>query len=187
MPFLIRRAGPEDLDAIGALTVRAYVEGGFTRPDSPYVARLRDARSRAELAELWVGEGEEGAVAGSVTFAPPGSAFNEVAGPEEAEIRMLGVSPEAHGRGLGEALVRHCIGRARALGLTAVVLSTQPAMLAAQRIYAATGFRRTPDLDWAPLPGLPLLTYRLDLHPLAARAPSGRASQRERKTGAAEG
>lgn len=164
--FSIRRAAPHDLDAVGTLTARAYVEGGFVDPAWPYVNTLRDARSRSEQAELWVAEEDDGTVVGSVTFAPPGSPFNEVAGPGEAELRMLAVAPEAHGQGLGEALVRHCIARARALGLTAVVLSTQPAMAAAQRIYAATGFRRTPLLDWEPLPGLPLWAYRLDLDPL---------------------
>jgi len=36
-------------------------------------------------------------------------------------------------------------------------------MLAAHRIYERMGFVRTPDRDWEPIPGLPLLTYALEL------------------------
>jgi len=36
-------------------------------------------------------------------------------------------------------------------------------MLAAQHLYAATGFSRTPELDFSPVPGLMLRAYELDL------------------------
>lgn len=163
MTFQIRRAEAADLDAIGAITVRAYVEGGFMHPESDYAETLADARDRAEKAELWVAVEGDGEVLASVTFAPPGSEYNEVASPGEGELRMLAASPEARGRGIGEALVRHCVQRARDLGLTAVVLSTQPTMAAAHRIYEAVGFRRTPEKDWSPIPGVDLLAFRLDL------------------------
>lgn len=163
MTIAVRRALESDLDAVGRITVRAYVEGGFMHPESHYATTLADARARAEGAELWVAVAEDGVVLGSVTFAAPGSDFNEVAAPGEAELRMLAASPEARGRGVGQALVRHCVERARDLGLTAVVLSTQPAMAAAHRIYEAAGFRRTPEKDWQPIPGIELLAFRLDL------------------------
>lgn len=76
---------------------------------------------------------------------------------------MLAVASAARGKGVGEALVRACVDRARALGVTALVLSTQPAMLGAQRLYGRLGFVRTPELDWSPIPALRLLTYRLEL------------------------
>ncbi len=162
MTVVIRRAEPQDLEAVGEITVRAYVEGGFTRPDSPYVEVLRDARARAEVAELWVAS-EDGVVLGSVTFAPPGSRLHEVAGDGEAELRMLAVDPAAHGRRIGVALVERSVARARELGLRAVALSTQPSMAAAHRIYEAAGFVRTPEKDWVPVPGVELLAYRLEL------------------------
>jgi ribosomal protein S18 acetylase RimI-like enzyme len=108
-------------------------------------------------------ESADGRPLGSVTLAPPGSAFNEVAEAGEAEVRMLAVSPSAQGRGVGEALMRHCVSRARGLGLSALALSTQPGMLGAHRIYERLGFERTPDRDWSPVPGIELITYRLDL------------------------
>jgi hypothetical protein len=44
-----------------------------------------------------------------------------------------------------------------------VLLSTEPGMVVAHRIYQRFGFRRRPDLDWSPLPQVRLLAYSLDL------------------------
>jgi ribosomal protein S18 acetylase RimI-like enzyme len=73
----------------------------------------------------------------------------------------------ARGQGAGEALVRACADRARAIeGCRAVVLPTQRTMHAAHRIYERLGFVRTPERDWNPLPeqlDITLLTYELTL------------------------
>lgn len=168
MAISIRRAAAGDFDRVGDLTLQAYVEGGFIPPDSDYADTLRDARSRAQEAELWVAVADDAEVVGTITFAPPGSGYNEVAGPQEGELRMLAAAPEARGRGVGEALVRHCVAHAESLGLRALALSTQPTMAAAHRIYERAGFVRTPDKDWEPVPGVALLAYRLDLAPVGA-------------------
>ena len=68
----------------------------------------------------------------------------------EAEFRTLAVAPAGRGRGVGTALVRECIDRARALGRRRVVLSTQPMMHAAHRVYERFGFTRAPERDWSP-------------------------------------
>jgi hypothetical protein len=36
-------------------------------------------------------------------------------------------------------------------------------MVRAHRIYERLGLVRTPDRDWSPMPGVELITYRLDL------------------------
>jgi ribosomal protein S18 acetylase RimI-like enzyme len=163
MTLRVRRAAPSDYTSVGALTVRAYVDGGHLPPEADYQHLLADAETRAREAELWVAVEEDGAVLGSVTFAAPGSRYHEVAGPDEGDVRMLAVAGAAQGRGIGEALMRTCIDRGRELGLTALALSTQPSMRAAHRIYARLGFERTPARDWEPVPGVSLLAYRLDL------------------------
>src|SRR5919108_680696 len=85
----------------------------------------------------------------------PGHASGDrFAGAGEAEFRMLAVSPMARGRGLGEALVRLCIDRAREDACTTLRLSTEPVMHAAHRIYRRLGFVRTPDRDWSPAKGV---------------------------------
>ena len=169
MTFAIRRADPADFTAVADLTVQAYVVDGHLAPDSLSAAVLADSASRADAAELWVAVGEaeatdgREAVLGSVTFAAPGSELTQVAGDTEGEVRMLAVASSARQHGVGEALVRHCIRRARELGLTGLAISTQPSMQSAHRIYERLGFERTPERDWEPVPGVSLVTYRLDL------------------------
>jgi ribosomal protein S18 acetylase RimI-like enzyme len=161
----IRPAREEDLPAIGEVTFEAYRADGFLAggEDGPYAKQLADARPRYEEAELLVAVDESGTVLGTVTIAPPGSAWREIGQDSELEFRMLAVSPAARGRGLGEAMTRRVLDRAAELGSTAVVLSSSKAMTAAHRLYERLGFRRTPDLDWSPRPDVPLITYRLDL------------------------
>ena len=162
MSTAIRRALPADISAAAQVTVDAYVGAGYVGRDDPYAARLADAAHRATNAELWVAvDGDE--VLGTVTFVRPGTAYAEVSAPDEGEFRMLAVSPGARGRGVGEALVRHCLARAAELGLRAIVLSTLPQMRAAHRIYERLGFVRTPERDWEPQDGMLLVTYRCPL------------------------
>ena len=76
----IRRAPPDELDAVGRLTVDAYVGGGVIPADAPYLEFLGDAEHRDAEAELWVAVDERGVV-GTVTFVEPGSALSEIARP----------------------------------------------------------------------------------------------------------
>lgn len=165
MDMVIRTAVPADYETLGEITAQAYLADGHLdfNEDEAYLNVLRDVAGRAALAEVLVAE-RDGQVLGGVTFAAPGSPLADIAGPDEAEFRMLAVAHAARGQGAGEALVRACIERARAVeGVTGVVLSTQRSMAGAHRIYARLGFVRTPERDWAPIEGLTLLTYRLKL------------------------
>ncbi|KOU75518.1 MULTISPECIES: GNAT family N-acetyltransferase [Streptomyces] len=165
MDITIRAVQDADYETLGEITAQAYLADGHLdfNEDDAYLNVLRDVAGRAALAEVLVAE-RDGRVLGGVTFAAPGSPLADIAGPDEAEFRMLAVAHAARGQGAGEALVRACIERARAVeGVTGVVLSTQRSMAGAHRIYARLGFVRTPERDWAPVEGLTLLTYRLKL------------------------
>jgi predicted N-acetyltransferase YhbS len=151
----IRPVDPSDFDAVADLTVDTYVGGGYVSESSSYVARLRDTAARADQAEVVVAE-MNGEVVGSVTIAEPGSAFADVAGAGELEFRMLAVAPVARGKGAGSALVRHVLDAAYDRGLQAVVISTEPQMVDARRIYDRYQFVPSPDRDWEPMPGTPL-------------------------------
>ena len=169
MDILIRPALASEFDAAGHLTAESFIVGGHTTRGGTYEPQLRDGRDRAARAELLVAvDPSGGPLLGTVTFAPPGSPYANLAREGEAEFRMLAVSPEARGRGVGEALVRACLRRAGELGAGRVVLSTQPDMVLAHRIYERMGFVRTPDRDWSPVPGVDLMTYALDIAPTAA-------------------
>lgn len=156
----IRLATPEEFSTLGDLTVAAYSD--FTLgPDDPYIEKLRDAGLRAQEAQLWVAE-ESGELLGCVTACPPGSPWREISGDGEGEFRMLAVLPTAQGRGIGAALVQHCIADSRAAGDHAMALSSLREMSNAHRLYARLGFDRIPERDWSPAPGVALIAFWLD-------------------------
>ncbi|MFS8103191.1 GNAT family N-acetyltransferase [Lentzea alba] len=171
--LIIRPATEADLPAIGAVTVEAYRVDGYLEGTEDYADHLADAASRFRDAELLVAVDTSGAanssdavdsagsgtVLGSVTIVLPGTPYAEISRPGELEFRMLSVSAAARGRGVGEALVRAVIDRARAAGIGQVVLSSSEKMAAAHRLYERLGFTRLPERDWAPLPGLNLVAY----------------------------
>ncbi|MEU9334297.1 GNAT family N-acetyltransferase [Streptomyces sp. NPDC048290] len=162
----IRPATPAEYPRLGDLVADSYLSEGYLEygGDDPYLPVLKDVARRAKHAEILVADTPDG-VAGTVTFVAQGDTpMADIAAGDEAEIRMLAVSPTARGHGIGEALVRACI--ARAAGATRIVLSTQSEMHAAHRLYERLGFVRTPHRDWNPLPhldDLTLLTYELTL------------------------
>ncbi|MGW4381916.1 GNAT family N-acetyltransferase [Kitasatospora sp. NPDC004531] len=159
---IVRRALDHDLAGAGEVSVEAFVGDGHTRPDSDYVELLRDAARRNREAELLVAvDGAGGPVLGCVTFATGGTAWADIARPDEGEIRMLAVGAAARGRGVGRALVSAAIARSRELGLAGMAFSTRPAMTAAHRIYDALGFLRTPERDWTAAPGVDLMVYTM--------------------------
>ncbi|PPS68721.1 MULTISPECIES: GNAT family N-acetyltransferase [Streptomyces] len=168
MDILIRPVEPTEYDDLGTITAQAYLQDNlldFGEGDE-YLRVLRDVAGRAAAAEVLAAL-RDGRVLGGVTFVPSGGPMADIAGPNEAEIRMLAVSHAARGQGVGEALVRSCLARARATpGCRSVVLSTQRTMHAAHRIYERLGFLRTPERDWNPIPertDITLLTYELTL------------------------
>ncbi|WP_329489541.1 GNAT family N-acetyltransferase [Kitasatospora sp. NBC_01246] len=162
MDIVIRPAREADLEAAGHVTVEAFVGDGYTSPESQYVDLLRDTARRAREAELLVAvDAAEGRVLGCVTFAVGGTEWADIATPDEGEIRMLATASAARGRGVGESLVRAALTRSRELGLAGMAFSTRPDMTAAHRIYERIGFRRTPERDWAPYPGMDLMVYSM--------------------------
>ncbi|MFD3725774.1 GNAT family N-acetyltransferase [Streptomyces sp. NPDC058671] len=165
MDFTIRAVRPEEYEALGELTAGTYLNDGLLQHGAEdfYLEILRDTARRARESEVLVAEDAEGTLLGGVTFATGDTRWADIAVTGEAEFRMLAVAREARGRGVGEALVRACVDRARALpGSERIVLSTDVRMRSAHRIYERLGFVRTPHRDWEPTPGLLLLTYALE-------------------------
>lgn len=158
--MLIRTARPDEYDQIGELTARVYLAEGYTRVGSHYLPVLRDVAGRAEKAEVMVAVDDRDRILGTVTYAGYGSPYAETASaPDEAGFRMLVVDPATRGQGIGDALVRWCVERARHDGVRVLRLSTQTGMGSAARLYLRLGFARTPELDWTPEPDVDLLTY----------------------------
>ncbi|MFF2773306.1 GNAT family N-acetyltransferase [Streptomyces sp. NPDC058052] len=166
MDFTIRAVRPEEYEELGEITARAYLDDGHLTfgEDDDYLPLMKDVARRAVEAEVLVAVDGDGTLLGGVTFTTGGGEWADIAVPGEAEFRLLAVARAARGRGVGEALVRACVERARALdGCDRLVLSTQDRMAEAHRIYRRIGFARRPERDWSPVPGLsPLLAFSLD-------------------------
>jgi DNA-binding MarR family transcriptional regulator/N-acetylglutamate synthase-like GNAT family acetyltransferase len=60
--------------------------------------------------------------------------------PQTAQLRCLLVDPWARGLGLGRRLVEECLSFSKAAGYQSIILWTNSVLMAARRIYEATGF-----------------------------------------------
>ena len=172
MSFVVRPARPEEYAEAGRVTAEGYhadqlLSGhGESADTGPYQVRLRDAAQRARESELLVavdevrpGAGHGHLVSGWVTVA--GAAVRA----DQGEFRMLSVRAAGRRQGVGRALVDACLQRARAAGMTEVVISSLPEMTAAHALYRRLGFVLAPELDHIPVPGVNLWGFRLRLDP----------------------
>lgn len=166
MAMEVRSVRPDEHDALGQLTLAAYrgVDPRTTDAGDGYDDELADVARRAKDADVLVAVDPEQGVLGGVTYVPgPESSAAEFTDVDAAGIRMLAVSGEARGRGVGEALVRACVERATAAGKRRITLHSTERMTAAHRLYLRLGFVRDQAVDWEPVPDLVLLGFRLDL------------------------
>lgn len=163
----VRAVRQEEYEGAGRVTARAYEE--FVRPGEDgwdaYLGRLADVAGRAGRTLVLVAV-EDGRILGSATLelearVPGGEREAAPLPPGEAHLRMVGVDPEARGRGVGRLLVQACVERAREAGKSLLTLNTTPRMWAARRLYESMGFRRRPDQVFED--GTRLLSYELPL------------------------
>lgn len=164
----VRIARQDEYAAVGALTVAGYAADGYlVTPDGSYdddyAGWLADTAPRGRDSVLLVAvEGDE--LLGTVTWCPPGSPDRQLAVIDsQGEFRTLSVAPAGRRRGVGRALVVDCLNRARAAGLTEVMLCSLSVMTPAHALYESLGFVRRPELDWSPLPDVRLWAFSLDL------------------------
>jgi ribosomal protein S18 acetylase RimI-like enzyme len=106
-----------------------------------------------------------GRVVGSVMLFPPSAAaYGDAAeAPPWPELRLLAVSPEARGMGVGRLLVDECVRRARASGAAELGLHTSRSMETAIGMYRRMGFVRAPEHDFQPEGAELVEGYRLRL------------------------
>ena len=161
MTIQIREATPEEHDETGRVTADAYrefvnkTEGDWQR----YLDHIADVSGRADRTVILVAV-EDGKVLGSSTLELDGRVEPEddgPLGPHEAHIRMLGVAPDARGRGIAKLLMAECEARARAAGRSLMTLNTTQLMQAAQKMYESLGYERGADRTFPD--GFVLLSY----------------------------
>jgi predicted N-acetyltransferase YhbS len=163
----IRDARSEDRDAARKITLSAFEQYAAVMPPprwQGYRENILATLTEIAPAQHIVAE-KEGVIIGSVLLYPPGTAFST---PDEGpltcpEVRLLAVAPEARGQGIGTALMKECIRRARRLGTACLNLHTTDMMKVAMRMYERMGFVRAPELDFHPDPSVTVKAYRLEL------------------------
>ena len=154
---LLRTARAQDRDAVTVVTLAAYEEYAAYLPDWAWqmyrediIATIQDAGDN----ECIVAE-QNDEIVGSVLLLKSDEGV--------PEVRLLAVTPSARGQGIGAALMRECIRRARQAGYSALTLHTTDAMAVAMRMYEKMGFVRAPELDFSPIEGAVIKGYRLAL------------------------
>ena len=165
----IRDARASDRAAIEAVTLSAYEQYGVVMPPALWVRYRENIVSTLAAAPpgTQIVAEEDGRIVGSVLLYPAGAKLVAPGGGSMTlalpEVRLLAVAPSARGQGLGNLLMEECVRRARESGAEALTLHTTDTMQAAMRLYERLGFRRMPDLDFEPAPGVTVKGFRLDL------------------------
>jgi GNAT superfamily N-acetyltransferase len=162
----IREVRPDEHAAAGRVTALAYSE--FAVPGDEgwgrYLEMIADVAGRVDRTVVLVAvDGDR--VVGSATIELDGviGDDDEELPPDVACLRMLGVDPEARGKGMGRALVQEVIDRCRAAGKRELILRTTPMMEVAAALYRSIGFERDPDRDMPVEDYFTLSAYRLEL------------------------
>ena len=162
--FTVREARDEELGAAGEVVAEAYRPMPGMDEDPGYLEMVRDARARSRDVDVLVAVDDDGQVLGSASFVRDHlSPLAELERPDEAGIRMVGVAEAARGRGVARALVEACAERARASGKRGIAILTEPRWTGSHAVYERLGFRRAPERDWEPEPGVWLWAWTLEL------------------------
>jgi predicted N-acetyltransferase YhbS len=165
--MLIRAARPSDRPAILDVTLAAYQEYAAQMPGfwEGYRRNIIASLDDVGPAEQLVAE-DDGAIVGTVLLYPPRRmqvSRTEALEMPWPEVRLLAVAPAGRGRGIGAALMRECVRRARKSGARVLSLHTTDMMQTARRMYERMGFARVPKLDFQPAPGVTVMGFCLDL------------------------
>jgi len=139
------RFGTGEDTALVELLVDVFCGGGYTANMQAKNAFRPDVlANRGECLVARV----HGEIVGVSFFVASTNPARQIAERSESEIHLLAVSPKVRRQGIGHALVQECVERARAAGSLRLVLSSQPGMKEAHRLYRRLGFCRNSARDW---------------------------------------
>lgn len=148
--LVLRDAQPRELDEVAALLAEVYCVFRHRLPDhawSSYIGEITDVAGRMQDCELIVAARAD-RIIGTIGLYPDASRSTLERWPAGwASIRTLAVRADARCHGVGEALARECVRRAREYGRQAVGLHTASHLAAATRLYTRLGFGRVPQFD----------------------------------------
>ncbi|PCI24321.1 MAG: GNAT family N-acetyltransferase [SAR324 cluster bacterium] len=159
--MIIRPYKNTDKSQLNALALEAFSQYRNRYNDWGSIqAVVGNMSSLANSSEIIVAE-VSGIVVGGVAFVPPGGDAKGHFDISWASIRMLVVSPNQRGKGIGKQLTLECIKRARDKNVKFIGLHTSPMMEVALSMYSRMGFTKIKDLE--PIFGVEYSTYKLQV------------------------
>ncbi|QOT77876.1 GNAT family N-acetyltransferase [Cupriavidus basilensis] len=170
--FHYRLATVQDWGDIAAVTQQAYGQYELEimedcRESFQQGMKAVLAASTSEM-EWWVAETDHG-ISGAVLFCHPGATLQALDGSTITlalpEARLLAVSPQARGLGLGRTLMQVCIQRARDIGASALLVRTMPEMKSANQLCQQMGFVKRTEAGARSGPMARLIDYLYALPP----------------------
>ena len=162
-PISPRKATFKDLDPIANISLQAYqeyrnrltVENWHKMQQS-----LSHTKVTASTAQFYVAEIEK-TIVGAIAYYSPGKSNPRFFDDDWASLRLLAVTPNFRGRGIGKLLTTAGIERAKSDKATGIGLYTSEAMTIAQKMYGDLGFQRGRELPM--MLGLRYWLYLLEI------------------------
>jgi len=130
-----------DTEAVNRVSQSAWMQfqPEFKQDWEGFITYAANTAALADELDLIVAE-LDGNVAGVIGYVRPQRPREVVFPTEWAVIRMLSVSPDARGHGIGRALTQECIARAKRDGAAVIGLHTGPLFRIALDMYLRMGF-----------------------------------------------
>ncbi len=169
--YIVRNARADEFEEIGKLMIRVYsqLEGFPKETEQPdyykMLANIGELTKKPNT-ELLIAISTDEKIAGAVvyfndmsSYGSGGTATQEKKG---SGFRLLAVSHEARGQGIGKLLTLKCIEKANEAHQQQVIIHSTEFMKVAWKMYENLGFKRSKDLDFMQ-GSLPVFGFRLKL------------------------
>lgn len=139
--YVVREFLLNDSPQVNALALVAFEQFKDSYHDWPaFREKIGNMSALAGVGEVIVAE-VEGQIVGAVAYVGPGVPKAEFFLLEWPIMRMLVVSPDFRGRGIGRALAQECLRRAKRDGASVFALHTSELMHVALPMYQRMGFK----------------------------------------------
>ena len=166
MSMIYRMADPNDIPALRELGLASY---GTLRKDylSPenwkkmQAVLLSDDTFPVLVNSCFAFVCEEDSKLLGMAFLVPSGNPTKMYSADTSYIRMVGVHPDAGGKGIAQTLTSLCIEKAKELGEKIIMLHSAEVMYAARHVYEKLGFQKIRILDEHY--GLEYWLYQLDI------------------------
>lgn len=137
---------PSEDQEMELLLKSVFVGEGFA--DKSLADKLFAASEVKKRGTIFFAKSSTNKLLGMIICAAPPNPACRVAQTDEVELQLFAIHKNLRGQGISFALIDASEQHAIFLGFKKVVLSTQPTMKAAHKVYTRHNYVRNPDRDW---------------------------------------